>query len=83
MSADTIARGKDTRAIDPIPHGTRGGYTNWGCRCDECSSVQSSYFRDWQTWVRRHGATRPHWREDLHRELAAERAAQQKNEKSE
>lgn len=29
----------------PIAHGTRGGYTNRGCRCFECRSAQAEYFR--------------------------------------
>lgn len=24
------------RPNTPIPHGTLGGYTNHGCRCDDC-----------------------------------------------
>lgn len=25
-------------------HGTAGGYTNHGCRCDDCSAAHSAYY---------------------------------------
>jgi hypothetical protein len=27
---------------DEIPHGTKGGYRNWGCKCDECVAAGSA-----------------------------------------
>jgi hypothetical protein len=36
------ARKARTAAGDPaVPHGTRGGYTNWACRCLPCSQANS------------------------------------------
>lgn len=29
------------RPREEVPHGTRGGYTNWGCRCELCSQVSA------------------------------------------
>jgi hypothetical protein len=30
-------------AADPtvVPHGTRGGYDNWRCRCEDCKAAKS------------------------------------------
>jgi len=30
------------------PHGTIGGYSNFGCRCDACSLAQRAYAREWR-----------------------------------
>jgi hypothetical protein len=35
----------------PIPHGTVNGYSNYGCRCDECRTAEITYRRE-----RRHAA---------------------------
>jgi len=29
--------------MKPIPHGTRNGYSHYGCRCDECSEANSEW----------------------------------------
>lgn len=44
--ADMRAR-KDPVAA-PIPHGTAGGYTNRGCRCDECTEAQRLALADYR-----------------------------------
>lgn len=31
----------------PIPHGTLGGYTNHGCRCDQCLEAHRDYQRNY------------------------------------
>ncbi len=28
-----------SRPRDQVPHGTRGGYINWGCRCQPCTTA--------------------------------------------
>lgn len=33
---------------EDAPHGTRGGYSNWGCRCDLCKKVQAEYMKSWR-----------------------------------
>jgi hypothetical protein len=30
-----------------VPHGTIGGYHNYGCRCDECRQVAATYNREY------------------------------------
>jgi hypothetical protein len=34
--------------VVPIPHGTYSGYTNHGCRCDECRQANSAYMREYR-----------------------------------
>lgn len=41
-------RGEDARRkarSDEAPHGTRGGYSNWGCRCEPCKVAHSVYMK--------------------------------------
>lgn len=28
-----------------VPHGTANGYTNYGCRCDECRVAHNEYYK--------------------------------------
>jgi hypothetical protein len=39
---------KATKQAEDAPHGTLGGYTNYGCRCAACTKVKSDYMRDYQ-----------------------------------
>lgn len=41
-----------------IPHGTAGGWTNWGCRCPACHQAQLSYLQDYRR--RRNAELAPH-----------------------
>lgn len=47
-NTDRVADARDRRLrralANPelIPHGTEGGYTNWGCRCDPCTAVATA-----------------------------------------
>lgn len=40
MSASLIERGRADPSL--IPHGTPGGWTNWGCRCDQCREARKA-----------------------------------------
>jgi len=44
MRALRIVRG----LLDPtlIPHGTRTGYSGWGCKCEACSEAEMTYHRN-------------------------------------
>lgn len=43
----------------PPKHGTKSGYNNYGCRCDECSAAWREYMRSdqakgyYRTWYAR------------------------------
>lgn len=37
-----------TRPREEVPHGTRGGYSNWGCRCQPCRTANTVGNRDSQ-----------------------------------
>ncbi|GAA4929055.1 hypothetical protein GCM10023224_05590 [Streptomonospora halophila] len=43
INRDTVARYRRATQPDqedrPIPHGTPGGYTHHGCRCDPCTAA--------------------------------------------
>jgi hypothetical protein len=44
--ANRYAADRAQREARPTPdsvHGTRGGYTNWGCRCVDCTHAQTTY----------------------------------------
>lgn len=30
---------------EDAPHGTRGGYCNWGCRCAPCKKAHAEYMK--------------------------------------
>lgn len=38
------AKLKESNGID-IPHGTRSGYSDYGCRCDRCKEANTNYAR--------------------------------------
>lgn len=33
----------------PIPHGTRSGYCNHGCRCDDCREAHRIYAKEYRS----------------------------------
>jgi hypothetical protein len=43
---EMAARGRADPSL--IPHGTRGGYNNWSCRCDPCTDAQMAACKDWR-----------------------------------
>ncbi len=44
-------REKYTTEPEKIPHGTDSGYTNWGCRCEECSAARALATKQYQKRV--------------------------------
>lgn len=45
--------GPDTPVLKVrIPHGTHGGYTYYGCRCDACRAYQTEYKRRYRATAR-------------------------------
>ena len=45
-NADEERERRNRRLTEPVPehvHGTRGGYTNWSCRCDDCTEAHRDY----------------------------------------
>lgn len=42
-------------------HGTRNGYTNYGCRCDDCKVAQAAYMKEYRS--------RPEYREWRRKQL--------------
>ncbi len=48
------------RPPQDIPHGTRSGYSNWLCRCDQCSAVHSAAMRDGRASRKARVADAPH-----------------------
>ena len=49
-------RQRAAEAPELIPHGTIGGYTNWGCKCDACLEKWAAYIESYR--LRRWGHTR-------------------------
>lgn len=40
----------DGRLVAPLPperHGLQASYTNWGCRCEDCTRANSSAWVSW------------------------------------
>lgn len=48
VSATTILRWLNGPPMTPVPHGTRGGYTNHRCRCTLCRAAQAMYVADYK-----------------------------------
>jgi len=48
-------RQRAVEAPELIPHGTIGGYTNWGCKCDRCLDAWAAYI---ERYRREHGIGR-------------------------
>lgn len=40
---------RPSKPFDTIRHGTRAGYTNDGCRCEECRAAEREYRRTYRT----------------------------------